>query len=163
MLDNVIILSVLSIVFFLTTLTFVFISIHFRKELVKNIKMNKNYRDKISILEKQTTGKDVLDSLNSMIDEFLKPTYDLTIEETYMDLKLDNPLVSTRNITISEQRKNVILEDVFEKFMNYLSDDFKNKLSLIYKKDEIENIVLDIMYYKLTVYIKERNKLQKNS
>src|SRR5699024_449074 len=163
MLDNVIILSVLSIVFFLTTLTFVFISIHFRKELVKNIKMNKNYRDKISILEKQTTGKDVLDSLNSMIDEFLKPTYELTIEETYMDLKLDNPLVSTRNITISEQRKNVILEDVFEKFMNYLSDDFKNKLSLIYKEDEIENIVLDIMYYKLTVYIKERNELQKNS
>ncbi|BDE75647.1 hypothetical protein [Staphylococcus phage S6] len=163
MLDNVIILSVLSIAFFLTTLTFIFLTIHFRKELVKNIKMNKNYRDKIAILEKQTTGKDVLDSLNSMIDEFLKPTYDLTIEETYMDLKLDNPLVSTRNITISEQRKNVILEDVFEKFMNYLSDDFKNKLSLIYKEDEIENIVLDIMYYKLTVYIKERNELQKNS
>ncbi|QQM14704.1 hypothetical protein CPT_MarsHill_170 [Staphylococcus phage MarsHill] len=163
MLDNVIILSVLSIVFFLTTLTFVFISIHFRKELIKNVKMNKNYRDKIAILEKQSTGKDVLDSLNSMIDDFLKPTYDLTIEETYMDLKLDNPLVSNRNITISEQRKNVILEDVFEKFMNYLSDDFKNKLSLIYKEDEIENIVLDIMYYKLTVYIKERNELQKNS
>ncbi|QQO92819.1 hypothetical protein CPT_Madawaska_169 [Staphylococcus phage Madawaska] len=163
MLDNVIILSVLSIAFFLTTLTFIFLTIHFRKELVKNIKMNKNYRDKIAILEKQTTGKDVLDSLNSMIDDFLKPTYDLTIEETYMDLKLDNPLVSNRNITISEQRKNVILEDVFEKFMNYLSDDFKNKLSLIYKEDEIENMVLDIMYYKLTVYIKERNELQKNS
>ncbi|UAJ17004.1 hypothetical protein UFVDC4_00077 [Staphylococcus phage vB_SauM-UFV_DC4] len=163
MLDNVIILSALSIAFFLTTLTFIFLTIHFRKELVKNVKMNKNYRDKIAILEKQTTGKDVLDSLNSMIDEFLKPTYDLTIEETYMDLKLDNPLVSNRNITISEQRKNVILEDVFEKFMNYLSDDFKNKLSLIYKEDEIENMVLDIMYYKLTVYIKERNELQKNS
>ncbi|WRM43461.1 hypothetical protein [Staphylococcus phage LY01] len=163
MLDNVIILSILSLAFFLTTLVFIFISIHFRKELVKNIKMNKNYRNKISILEKQSTGKDVLESLNFMIDDFLKPTYDLTIEETYMDLKLDNPSVSTKNITISEQRKNVILEDVFEKFMNYLSDDFKNKLSLIYKEDEIENIVLDMMYYKLTLYIKERNELQKNS
>lgn len=148
---------------FLSTILFVFLTFYFRNKFIKASNSNIQYRNKISVLEKQSTGKDILDSLDVMIDEFLKPTYDLTVEETYMDLKLDNPSVANRNISISEQRKNIILEDAYNKFMHYLSDDFRNKLSLVYKNEEIENIILDIMYYKLTIYVKERNELQKNS
>lgn len=106
--------------------------------------------------------RDVLDDLEAAMDKFLQQTFDITIEETFYDLQVDNPQVLRNNIEISETRKDVILADCYDKFMKYISDDFKNRLSLVYKKEEIDNVILDMMYHKITIYVFQRNNYQKN-
>lgn len=120
-----------------------------------------NFNFKVEKLKNSDTSK-IINELDSLIDSFLNHTFDITIEETFLDIQTDNPSMDPRNIEISEERKNVILEDTFNQFLSYLSDDFRDKLSLVYKEDKINDVILDKMYYKLTLYVYERNKLQKN-
>lgn len=146
---------------FICVLLGIFIG-HYYYKYKQSLKNINQLQYKVKDMEDKFDGKSIIDDLDYSIDNFLKPTYDITIEEIYLDVYLENPSMKFSNVSITEQRKNTILEDVYNRYMNYISEDFKKKLYKVYDNKELPNIILDIMYYKLTLYVKERNDYQKS-
>lgn len=122
---------------------------------------------KASIEQKREQSKNqsnyYLSSIPINLNEF--ELLDKIIQDTFSRYEIMN-LAHKRNLYITEEMQTKIIADITKEIFYGLSDNVLDKLSLIYKKDHIEDIIVQkiqmlVLSYTIETngnYVEEKNK-----
>src|SRR5699024_1569111 len=103
----------------------------------------------------------IIKDLHYLIDNEVNKAYDLAImKRISSEMNSNNTRVNgSYRLIMSENDKNIVLRDTYERIEVMLSDSFYDRLSLIFKDDEsVNTYILEELNYKLTVRIMQMNE-----
>lgn len=119
--------------------------------VIKIFKFLKEYLNLKRIINVTNIPYDEYIKNKSILDELIDDIFSIYVVINYEYIE---------NLYIKEDEQNVMIKEIAEEVISKLSPDLVERLSLVYNKDKIPEIISQRIYIKVTDYVISKNSIK---